>query len=390
MRIVHIVPYYAPAYAFGGVVRSAEGMCRALARRGHAVTVLTTDALDRAGGRAAPAEELRDGVRVLRLPNRVPALRARLNLSTPARLRAALGPLLADADVLHCHEFRTVENLLAAPDAARRGVPLALSAHGTLAHATGRSALKAGWDSVFSPALARRFGAVIGLTAQEAAEARALWAAFGAADTMLFPVVPNGIDPDDYADLPDGAAFRARWALGAGPVALFLGRLHARKGPRLLAEAFRAADVPGARLVFAGPDEGEAAQIAALNDPRITLTGYLDGAERLGALAAADLLALPAVGEGLPMVALEALAAGLPLILSPGCGLPEAAQAGAALEIAPERAPLAAALRALLPDAARRASMAAAGRALARDRFTWDAAAVQLEQVYAALKGRQS
>jgi glycosyltransferase involved in cell wall biosynthesis len=326
---------------------------------------------------------------VLRLPNRIPALRARLNLSTPAGLRAVLGPLLADADVLHCHEFRTVENLLAVPFAGRQGVPLALSPHGTLAHATGRSTLKRGWDQVFSPALARAFSAVIGLTAQEAAEARALWAAFRAADAALFPVIPNGIDPDEYADLPDGAAFRARWSLGDGPVVLFLGRLHARKGPRLLAEAFRAADVAGARLVFVGPDEGETASIAALHDPRIVLTGYLDGTERLGALAAADLLALPAVGEGLPMVALEALAAGVPLILSPGCGLPEAAQAGAAFEVAPETEPLAAALRALLADAARRAAMAAAGRALARDRFTWDAAAVQLEQVYMRLGARQ-
>ena len=111
MRIVHLVPYYAPAYAFGGVVRAAEGLCRALARRGHVVTALTTDALDRAGGRAAPPDEIRDGVRVLRLPNRLPALRARLNLSTPAGLQAALGPLLAEADALHCHEFRTVETV---------------------------------------------------------------------------------------------------------------------------------------------------------------------------------------------------------------------------------------------------------------------------------------
>lgn len=385
MRIVHLVPYYAPAYAFGGVVRAAEGLCRALARRGHAVTVLTTDALDRAGSRAVLLDETRDGVRVLRLPNRLPRLRARLNLSTPAGLRGALGPLLAEADALHCHEFRTVENLLAAPLAARAGVPLALSPHGTLAYATGRSALKRGWDALFGPALARRFAAVGSLTPQEADAARALWAAFGAGAATQFPVIPNGVDPDDYAALPDGAAFRARWRLGDGPVVLFLGRLHARKGPRLLAEAFRAAAASEARLVFAGPDEGEAAGIAALGDPRIVLTGHLDGAERLAALAAADLLALPAVGEGLPMAALEGLAAGLPLVLSPGCGLPEAAQAGAALEVPPAAEPLAAALRALLADPARRAAMGAAGRALARRRFTWDAAALQWERVYESL-----
>ena len=46
MNILHLSPYYAPAYAFGGVVRAVEGMATALAARGHGVTVLTTDALD--------------------------------------------------------------------------------------------------------------------------------------------------------------------------------------------------------------------------------------------------------------------------------------------------------------------------------------------------------
>ena len=46
MHILHLSPYYRPAYAFGGVVRAVEGIAGALAARGHQVTVLTTDALD--------------------------------------------------------------------------------------------------------------------------------------------------------------------------------------------------------------------------------------------------------------------------------------------------------------------------------------------------------
>ncbi len=88
------------------------------------------------------------------------------------------------------------------------------------------------------------------------------------------------------------------------------------------------------------------------------------------------------------MSALEALAAGLPVILSPGCNLPEAAEAGAGLIVAPETEPLATALRDLLTDAPKRALMSAAARRLAQERFTWASAAAGLEQVYASVMRR--
>jgi poly(glycerol-phosphate) alpha-glucosyltransferase len=168
-------------------------------------------------------------------------------------------------------------------------------------------------------------------------------------------------------------------------VCLFLGRLHPRKGVEVLVRAFKAANVPGARLVIAGPDDGALASIQPLLDERMIVTGYLAGAARLAALASADVFALPATGEGLSMAALEAMAAGLPVLLSPGCNLPEAGDAGAGLIVPPEVDSLAGALRALLTDPVRRAAMGAAGRTLARDRFTWDAVAAGLEAVYAGM-----
>ena len=73
---------------------------------------------------------------------------------------------------------------------------------------------------------------------------------------VQFAVVPNGVDADEFAQLPGRAEFRARYGLGDVPVCLFLGRLHARKGVEVLVRAFKLANVPGARLVLAGPDEG--------------------------------------------------------------------------------------------------------------------------------------
>ncbi len=383
MNVVQLTPYYAPAYAFGGVTRAVEGLARALVARGHSVTVLTTDALSQTERYSGSFDTISvaDGVRVVRVPNRSVWLRGRLNLSTPLSMGRAARDLLASADLLHVHEFRTVENLIVTPIAAQRGVPVVLSPHGTLSLTTGRSALKSAWDRLLSPSVARRIATVVGLTAAEADEARAAWAAFGVSATR-FAVVPNGVDPAEFVDLSGREAFRARYGLGDAPVCLFMGRLQARKGADVLIEAFQRANVAGARLVIVGPDEGMLPALRQLADERVIFTGYLSGADRLAALAAADVFCLPATGEGLSMAALEALAAGLPAILSPGCNLPEVGTSGAGLIVDPLVEPLAAALRDLLTDGDRRAALGAAARALVRDHFTWDSAAASMEVVY--------
>ena len=75
----------------------------------------------------------------------------------------------------------------------------------------------------------------------------------------------------------------------------------------------------------------------------------------------------------------------LPLILAPGCNLPQATARGAALEVLPQPRPLADALQRLLADAPLRAQMGCQGRALVRESFTWDAIALRYEAVYRAL-----
>ena len=398
MNLLHVIPYYAPAWAYGGVVRAATDLTRALADAGHAVWVLTTDTLSPAE-RIPVRQEVIDGVRVIRVRNVSNALRGRLNLASPLGMGRAARRLIREQgiDVVHCHELRTVENLAVAPVANALGAPLVVSPHGTLPLDTGRAIVKRGWDRLVGRGLVRRFDHVIALTEDEAGDARTIWAALGAPlpDDRI-SVVPNGVQLADFAALPSGEAFRARWGLGEGPVVLFLGRLHARKGLHLLIPAFaRAArHAPDARLVIAGPDEG---MLAALRDlvhehglgQRAIFTGMLAGQEKLAALAAADVFALPAVGEGFSMAVLEAMACGLPVLLTPGCHFPEVVPAGAGLVVERAVEPLSDALRALLTDAPRRASMGRSARELVAARFTWPQVVARLESVYDRVLSRQ-
>src|SRR5260221_12103647 len=382
LRILHVTPYYAPAWAYGGVVSAVTGLATAQAERGHRITVLTTDALDRTSRNPVLYETL-DNVNVIRCRNLSTVLHARFNLSIAPGMWSAFRRIVPDVDIVHIHELRTVENLL-----INRDKPIVLSPHGTLSHGTGRGIFKKTWDKLFGRTLLHKIAAVAALTQAEVDEAKSLWELLG----IPFPlceIVPNGV----AANFAVSGDLRTRYGLGAGPVILFLGRLHERKGLQYLIPAFAevSRDNPSARLLIVGPDDGMLATAQTLAaefhiTAKVTFTGLLQGVDQRAALATADIFALPAVGEGLSMAAFEAMAAGLPLIVTSVCNLPDVEQRGPVLLVELEIVPLANALRVLLEDAERRRIMGEAGRAWVREQFTWPAIAAQSEALYSRLK----
>ncbi len=301
--------------------------------------------------------------------------------------RTALS-ILPAVDILHVHEFRTVENLLVTPVAQALGIPIVLSPHGTLNMSTGRGRLKAAWDRLFSPAVAGRIDHVIALTETELSEVRQIWGRFSKRQKpTTFSAIPNGVHLKEFADLPPARDFRLRYGLADAPTVLFLGRLQARKGVDVLVRAFQRAKVEHARLLIVGPDEGMLSQVRALaaGDSRIVCTGYLGSDERLEALAASDVFALPARGEGLSMAVLEALATGMPALISPGCNMPEVGTVGAGFVVEASVEAFAVKLRELLVDVDLRRRMGMAARQLVAERYTWERVAGELLSVYSQL-----
>lgn len=145
------------------------------------------------------------------------------------------------------------------------------------------------------------------------------WADF--ADWPRIKVVPCGIDP---------ARFPAPLPLPQGPRRLVaIGRFAEQKGltalPAALARAREAAPDLHLTLVGDGPlrPQIEAAIRASGQDGAITLTGWLDEAGVRRVLGESHALVLPSFAEGLPMVLMEALAAGRPVIATHIAGIPE-------------------------------------------------------------------
>lgn len=148
------------------------------------------------------------------------------------------------------------------------------------------------------------------------------------------------------------------------PTVVFLGQLVPSKGADLLLAAFRR--VPGnVRLVVAGSGPlAELVRARVEEDARISYSGQVGEAERAELLASATLVAIPSRGpEAAPLVFFEALAAGVPAVVTEMGGLAELAELGSALVVPPDDpAALAEAIVTLCGDRARLEELRAAAR----------------------------
>ncbi len=192
---------------------------------------------------------------------------------------------------------------------------------------------------------------------------------------------PNGVFPEEYADLPSPGEFRHKHPqLNNRRFVLFLSRLHYKKGLDYLIEAFAitANKIPDVDLVVAGPDGGAQAQlerdIERLNlKTRVHIVGALYGREKHEALVDAYCFCLPSRQEGFSIAITEALACGTPVVISENCNFPEVAEVKAGYVVKLGSAPIASALIDLLQSHSSRNAAGHAGRAMVLERFTWQA-----------------
>jgi len=395
MRILHVTPYYAPAWAWGGVVAAVTGLSRAQVQADHQVAVLTTDTLG-PGMRGSSGSATLDGVEIWRVPTRSMALRARYNLSWPIGFGQAARRTLRSTgfQVVHCHELRTLETLLAVRAAARAGIPVLLSPHGTLPRTTGRTVMKLLWDALLSRRILRHIGFVVALTPAEAEQAVRLWARTGLElPATRIAVIPNGVDP--ALRVQQNERLTAREALGIPTdhqVVLFLGRLHRRKRIPLLLAAFAelVEHCPQTVLLLAGPDHGALSEIQAsitrhALDDKVVITGMVSGEAARTVLASADVLGLPGLGEGMPMAALEGLAAGIPVVLSEESGLGEVTTAGAGFVVGHECAAIAAALEQVVRANRHGETMRRNAHRFAVTRFSWPVVVADIDRAIMAM-----
>jgi glycosyltransferase involved in cell wall biosynthesis len=379
MRVLHVIPSVAPRY--GGPSYAVLGYCRALRARGLETMIATTNA---------------DGDSELRVRTGAPTTYQGLDAVFFSRRGEAFkysGALarwlrqnVAGFDVVHIHAVFSHASLAAGRACRAHGVPYVLRPLGTL---DPWSLTQRAWKK--RVLLATSVRTLVGRAAAihfTAAEEQRLAAPI----TGPVPgvVIPPGVDDRYLAARPSPMAQRERRIVA-------LARLDPKKRLDALIRAFHVvASMPGLtdwRLTVAGdgPADCRAALLQlARSGPaseRIEFPGWIDGDRKQHLLGRSAIFALPSHQENFGLALVEAMACGVPAVVSASVNLsPDVARVRAGWVADDTDAGLADALRSAMGDEEERGRRAQAARGLAVQ-FTWAASAERLEALYASVCG---
>ena len=367
MRILGVVTLISPHGEYGGPLRVAVNQLRELASRGHDVMLAGTHR----GFDGSPPTEM-DGVPLKLFPARtfLPGVgfAGLTSLSLMRWLRAAV----RDFDIVHVHAARDLVTLPAARAAQRAGIRTVLQTHGMIDESTNPLAVPL--DAAVTRAALRGAGAVTYLTERERRSLEAV-----GRGGMRLAALSNGVP-----------AVSSERATPSVVEVLYLARLAPRKNAVMFAAAAAglAPKFADARFRIVGPDEGSGAEVARviasadLGD-RLAWEGPLAPDRTLARMADASVYVLPSVDEPYPMSVLEAMSAGLPVIVTTSCGLADfitANDAGAVIE--PSTVALRSAIDALLSDREAARLAGERGRAAVLEKKSMTAIGDRLESLY--------
>ena len=378
MRIVQVTPYFFPHA--GGVESHVRGLASEFARRGHEVTVVTSQY-----DRRLPAEDRLDGVRIVRTRTRGEWLRTPLNFSAGRTVREL------PADVYHLHYPPPVTSYFAARGLRRRATPVCLTYHCDLYLPGPFGRLGTGlYERLWLPPTLRRAQRIIVHTESYGRTSRAL-------RNRPLEIIPSSVDLGRFRTDLDGSGIRSRLGLTGKRVVIFTGRLVPHKGTDVLLRAL--AELPNdvvALIVGQGPRLAVLTSLARRLgvEDRVRFCPTVSDEELPLFLRAADAFVLPSVNrlEGFGLAVAEAMAAGLPVVTADLPGVREVITPGVDGLLAEPllASDLAAKLRQLLDDPAARAAMGRAARATAERRYALPVVADQLLSVYGALSAAGS
>ena len=377
MKILHVIPSAAPVD--GGPNLAVRAMARGLIDRGVHVTIATTNAAGD-GTLDVPLDApVIDGGVVYRFFARTVPGSWKFSWPLTRWLWANAGRY----DVVHVHALFSYATIPACRAASHAPVPYVLRPLGTLSEWSLRHR---GWKkrpyySLLERSHLERASAIHVTSDTEAVDLARL----GFGDRTR--VIPLGVE------VPERRNTRAP-AIGGPLRLLFLSRLHEKKNIPLLLRAL-ASDGPtrrGVQLTIAGDgDPRYRAELERLTGElrlgdRVRFVGHVDGDAKDALFATCDCFVLPSAHENFGLAVAEALAAGMPVILTPGVALAGAvAVAGAGIVVDATDSALAAALTWAAEHPAVLGEMRGRAWQLARRDLSWDTSCSRLVALYEEL-----
>jgi glycosyltransferase involved in cell wall biosynthesis len=396
MKILHVIPTFDPID--GGPYQALCGICQALSERGHEVTIYTTD-----------LTSVRSKNPLNFKPNRL-----KTTTSVPfdqngykvwyfradypyawcfsVALTRQLVATIHTYDIVIIHSLYLYTTQVAAWCCRQAKVPYVIRPHGTLDTfmRQRRRYLKFGYDLFLQKRDLQRAVALHYTSQAEYQHTISL----GLKPKPL--IIPLGFNLTQFTQLPEPGKFKAKFLSGwEGQLVLYLGRLNFKKGLDLLVEGFAqvAQQRDDIKLVLVGQYDPPSfakeleQQIKTYHlETKVVFTGPLFGDDKLAAFADATVWVLPSYTENFGVTVVEAMAAGIPIIISNQVALYHEVQAAkAGLIIACEATQVSTALMRLLSDPLQCAMMGKNGKALVSDWFSLEQLGPRLEKAYQQL-----
>jgi glycosyltransferase involved in cell wall biosynthesis len=374
MRILKATGVYFPELKFGGPPLKIHALAQGLRQHGHDVSVLTFFSETPARTEATRY----DGVHVQYLPWVGRGLR---QWPTDRRL---ITQAVAAADVVHIYGLYNSLTPLAARAAAQAGKPCVLEPLGGYLPRGRNQWVKRLYHRAFTHRIARQAQVVIATSPQEFKELEPL----GMPPKLVLR--RNGIDVETFAKLPSADIFRSKLGIPADRrVVLFLGRLSPVKNLEQFLEAFAQVRPANTTLALVGPAEPDydtrlralAQRLGITGD--VAFVGALYDEEKLSALAAADLFVMPSLIESYGNAVAEAVAAGLPVLLTDTCGIAPAIHERAGLAVPLGVETLAHGLRTMLDPAERERLISRRSEVMSQ--LSWAEPLRQMDEIYRSL-----
>ena len=388
MKILQVTDTFVPS-DFGGVKVVSYNISKALAKKGYEIVVYTTDAnVGHSRLRMAQHEKKMDGFYVRYFKNISNLLAFKYRIFLPLGVIPALKKEIRHFDIIHLHNFRTVQNIIVHHYAQKHGIPYVLQAHGSVLPFFAKQRFKNLYDKVWGYKILKDATKVIALTKTEAEQYKKM-----EVDENKIVIVPNGIVLSEYENLPDREAFRKKYGIKDDEkVILYIGRLHKTKGIDLLVKAFSdiSKESNNVKLLIVGPDDGYQSALEELTktlkvDDNVLFTGFVTDDEKIAALVNADVFVTPSY-SGFPVTFLEACTCGTPIITTNNGDKLDWIHGKVGYVVEYDKGQLRTAIFTVLNDEELRRRFGEEGKRLVREEYGWDIIVTKVEKVYKSMK----
>ncbi len=377
LKVAHVLAYLASRY--GGPPRVALALGKEMARLGCELSYYATSKQDE-------KREFEDSQKKIKL---FETTLLKSWYYSPSISKALLN-VITNLDIVHIHELWSYPQLVASRLSRRSQTPYIITPHGLLEHwrYNSKGFKKRAYMAAVCRKMLNNSACLHAITPLEVEGFRRI----GYKGPVT--VIPNGIDPDDFADMPEPRQAQLDWPILKNKrTVLFLSRLSKEKGLDLLIPAWARMKEKNSYddcvLIIAGPDyRGYANTVQKLVDSyqindSVLMTGIVTGRRKLSLVSCADIYTLPSYSEGFSISLLENMVAANPVLATTGCNFPEIAEYDAGICVEPDIDQVKTSLEKLLDlSRERRLQMGQNGKTLVLQNYTWSAASKKMLSVY--------